>query len=139
MLEVISERAGHHQSVAPAGTFTGEVWRDLMREHGNGPAIGSLFFAPSARTYWHVHEGGQLLIAMAGGGWVGDADGVVRLAPGQMVWTPADVSHWHGASADQYLVYTTISWGKAIWASSVSEQDYRLMTDAGSQQHGPRP
>jgi quercetin dioxygenase-like cupin family protein len=133
VLEIIPG-PGAHRSVAPTDSFTGEVWRDLVREHGNGPAIGSLFFAPLARTHWHTHEGGQLLIAMVGAGWVGDADGVVPLTPGNMVWTPAEVSHWHGASADQYLVYTTISWGAAIWASPVSEQEYRLHTESGSKE-----
>lgn len=133
MLEIIPAPDGH-RSVAPTDSFTGEVWRDIVRAHGNGPAIGSLFFAPSARTHWHAHEGGQLLIPLAGKGWVGGDDGVVHLAPGQMVWTPPGVRHWHGASVDQYLVYTTVSWGKPNWELPVSEQEYGLATGSNSQQ-----
>jgi quercetin dioxygenase-like cupin family protein len=125
VLEVIHGTGGRPSTVA-TGTFTGEVRRDPVRDadHGHGPAIGNVFFAPGARTYWHVHEAGQLLIAVAGAGWVGDADGATRLGAGDMVWTPAGVRHWHGASADQYLVHTSISMGDAEWQSEVSEEDY---------------
>jgi quercetin dioxygenase-like cupin family protein len=140
VLEIIPSSV-RHRSVAPTDRFSGEVWRDLDREHGDGPAIGSLFFAPSARTHWHVHESGQLLIVLAGAGLVGDADGAIEIVAGNMVWTPAGVSHWHGASPDQYLAYTTVSWGAAIWAYPVSEQEYRnteeKVMNGGSAVSGP--
>jgi quercetin dioxygenase-like cupin family protein len=124
VLEVIHQTGGRPSTVQ-TGTFTGDVRRDPVRDADHGPAIGNVFFAPGARTYWHVHEAGQLLIAVAGAGWVGDADGAVRLGAGDMSWTPAGVSHWHGASADQYLVHTSISMGGAEWQSEVSQEEYR--------------
>lgn len=126
MLEV-THGTSRRPSTVQTGTFTGDVRRDPVRnaDGGHGPAIGNVFFAPGARTYWHVHEEGQLLIAVAGAGWVADADGAVGLSAGDMIWTPAGVSHWHGASASQYLVHTSISMGGAEWQAEVSEEEYR--------------
>jgi quercetin dioxygenase-like cupin family protein len=125
MLEVIRWTGGRPATVQ-TGTFTGEVRRDPIRDEdgGEGPALGNVFFAPGARTFWHVHEAGQLLIAVAGWGWVGDDDGVVRLATGDMVWTPPGVRHWHGAAADSFLVHTSLSMGGAEWQAEVSEEEY---------------
>ena len=87
MLTVMRGTSGR-PSTNRAGTCTGEVWRDPVRDTDRWPSIGNLFLAPSARTYWHVHLQGQLVIAVAGAGGVADDDGAVRLAAGDMVWTP---------------------------------------------------
>lgn len=125
MLDVIRATAGR-PSTAQSGTFTGVVWRDAIRElDASGPAIGNVFFAPGARTYWHVHDAGQLLIAAAGSGWVVDEDGAAMLAAGDMVWVPAGVRHWHGASAEQYLVHTSVSTtGDTDWQVAVTDEEF---------------
>ena len=118
-------RGGSGQPSARAeGTFTGEVWRDAVMRPGDGPSIGNNFFAPGARTYWHSHEGGQLLIVLAGEGLVGEADGIVRVTAGDLIWTPPGVRHWHGASAERYLLHTGVTLGGAGWQEPVTDHDY---------------
>lgn len=107
------------------GTFTGEVWRDTVLPKQDGIGIGDVFFTPGARTHWHTHEGGQLLIILAGEGLIGDDDGVVRVAAGDKVWTPPGVRHWHGATPDRYMMHTGISIAGVDWADAVTDAEYR--------------
>ena len=71
MLTVIKGRSDVPSGLAQ-GTFTGEAWRDTLLPPEDGVAVGNVFFAPCARTFWHSHVGGQLLIVLAGSGFVGD-------------------------------------------------------------------
>ena len=106
------------------GTFTGEVWADTVLSRRDGVNVGDVFFAPGARTHWHAHEGGQLLLVTAGEGLVGSDDGVVRVSAGDKIWTPPGVRHWHGATADRYMVHTGISLASVDWADAVTEAEY---------------
>ena len=46
-------------------TFTGTVHMDPVLDTGK-VVINTVIFTPGARTYWHSHPGGQLLIVTAG-------------------------------------------------------------------------
>jgi quercetin dioxygenase-like cupin family protein len=117
-------------SVRGGETFTGEVWRDTVLPTTDGTTIGNVYFTPCARTHWHTHEGGQILIVVAGEGYVGDADGAVRITAGDTVWTPPGVRHWHGASPERAMLHTAIAFGAVDWQEAVSDADYP--TDEGS-------
>jgi quercetin dioxygenase-like cupin family protein len=116
-------------SARAEGTFTGEVWRDTVLPRQDGVGIADVFFAPGARTHWHAHVGGQILIVLAGEGFVGDEEGVVRVSTGDTIWTPPGVRHWHGASPDRYMIHTGISLAGVNWLEPVTDETY---TAAGS-------
>jgi quercetin dioxygenase-like cupin family protein len=80
---------------------------------------------PGARSYWHTHEGGQLLLIVAGQGIVADDEEAEVVGAGDTVWTPPGVRHWHGASADRYLVHTSISMRGTTWHEAVTDEQYR--------------
>jgi len=88
---------------------------------------GLVNFAPGARTVWHTHPAGQLLIVTAGQGWVQE-DGKDRRAinPGDAVWIPPHVKHWHGATATgpmSHIAITYIEGGKNVdWLEAVSDE-----------------
>lgn len=104
-------------------TFTGEVWKDgFIRQDGVG--VATVHFAPCARTHWHTHEGGQLLIIIAGEGVIGDESGEVLVSAGEMAWTPGGTPHWHGAADNRNMVHTAISIGTADWRDPVSDETY---------------
>lgn len=66
-------------------------------------------FEPSARTAWHAHERGQLLICTEGYGYVGYRDGrLVELRPGTSCWTDAAEDHWHGAGPAAALTHVAV-------------------------------
>jgi quercetin dioxygenase-like cupin family protein len=109
-----------------AKTFTGEVWADpVMSQTPEGNTIGSVTFTPGARTYWHHHTGGQVLVVTAGLGWVcaeGSSPELVRA--GDVIWTPPGERHWHGATANTILTHLAISIGPTQWLDEVPDGDY---------------
>ena len=58
---------------------------------------GSVTFEPGARSAWHTHPLGQILIVTAGTGWVQQEGGKKQeIKPGDVIWTPPGMKHWHG-------------------------------------------
>jgi quercetin dioxygenase-like cupin family protein len=96
-------------------------------------SLGLVSFAPSARTVWHTHPSGQLLIVTTGQGWV-QQDGRDRqvINPGDVVWVPAGVKHWHGATQTSPMSHLAVSYmvnGKNVdWMEHVSDEQYRQQT-----------
>lgn len=106
-------------------TFTGEVWADPVLDDTGHAMINSVFFAPGARTHWHRHGAGQILVVTSGQGRVCSRDGeAATIRVGDTVWIPADEEHWHGADADSYLVHLAISLDATDWLEPVSDEDY---------------
>jgi quercetin dioxygenase-like cupin family protein len=121
-MHLIPERSGK-PSVRRTETFTGEVWADPVS--GDDPVVNLVAFAPRARTYWHRHEGGQLIVATHGSGFVVREDGLGGpIQAGQSVWTPAGEMHWHGAGPDSLLTQTAYSFGPTEWLHEVSDEEY---------------
>jgi alkylhydroperoxidase/carboxymuconolactone decarboxylase family protein YurZ len=81
----------------PSSNFTGDVWLNPVFG-GDGTSqltCGLVRFTPGARTNWHSHANGQLLVCVDGIGLVGTRDGkTVVLRAGESVWTPADEVHF---------------------------------------------
>lgn len=106
-------------------TFTGTVWADEVMGAQDGVLINSVTFTPGARTNWHTHGQGQVLIVTAGEGRVVSTEGqswVIRA--GDVVHIPAGEKHWHGAGPDTLLAHTAISLGDTDWLEPVSPEDY---------------
>ena len=86
-------------------------------------------FDPGARTAWHTHPLGQTLIITMGCGWV-QVEGGPReeVLPGDVVWFPPGVKHWHGATSTQGMTHIAISEaldGKTVdWMEKVTDQQY---------------
>ena len=122
---VIPGKQPHAPSERRGPTFTGEVWADPILPATDGVVINDVTFTPGAHTFWHSHEGGQVLQVTAGEGLVcaeGQAPRVVRA--GDTVWTPPGERHWHGATSGSIMSHTAISLGTTEWAEEVSDTDY---------------
>lgn len=131
--KVTVARAGSTPSaVGPAEHFTGSVRVD-SRFKGTDPARvggGIVTFEPSARTAWHTHPLGQTLIVVSGVGRVQHWDGPVQeIRPGDVVWIPPGVKHWHGASPTVAMSHVAISEslnGNGVtWMEHVSDEQYQ--------------
>ncbi|MCC6177207.1 MAG: cupin domain-containing protein [Chloroflexi bacterium] len=90
---------------------------------------GLVTFEPGARSVWHTHPGGQILIVTAGTGWVQEEGGQkIEIKPGDVIWTPPGVKHWHGASATNgmsHIAITNAVDGRAVdWLEQVSDEQY---------------
>lgn len=131
--DVVVQRAGSQApSIGAARNFTGSVRVD-GRFQGSAPARvsgGTVTFEPGARTAWHTHPLGQTLIVTAGAGLVQHWGGAIQeIRPGDTVWIPPGVKHWHGASAMTGMTHVAISEaqdGKTVdWLEHVSDEQYR--------------
>jgi quercetin dioxygenase-like cupin family protein len=70
----------------------------------------SVTFEPGARTFWHKHPLGQMLIVTAGCGWVQrDGAPVEEIRPGDVVWIEPHEKHWHGATATTSMTHISVS------------------------------
>ncbi|CAE6859817.1 cupin domain-containing protein [Paraburkholderia domus] len=129
-LEII--RVGSQPSgKVPAGNFTGSVRVDSMFR-GTAPSRlggGTVTFEPGARTAWHTHPLGQILIVTAGVGEVQQwGHPRQEIHPGDIVWIPAGVKHWHGASPTTGMTHIAIAEaldGKSVeWMEKVTDEQY---------------
>jgi quercetin dioxygenase-like cupin family protein len=92
-------------------------------------AGNSVTFEPGARTAWHTHPLGQVLIVTAGCGRAQREGGPVEeIRPGDIVWFAPGEKHWHGASPTTAVTHIAIQEaldGKAVdWMEKVSDEDY---------------
>ncbi len=115
----------------PKENFVGSVSVKMLVE-GESPSnltCGSVAFSPGARSNWHTHPRGQLLIVTDGEGLVQEWGKPARkIKNGDVIWTPPNVKHWHGASRKMALTHSAVTEtldGKAvIWMERVSDEDY---------------
>ena len=112
---------------APAHNFTGDVYVDPIHQ-GQEPSrmtISLVRFTPGAHTHWPSHAVGQTLHCTGGAGLVVTRDGtVIRLRPGDTVWTPPGEQHWHGAGPDSIMTHLATSLGTTTWLDEVSADEY---------------
>jgi quercetin dioxygenase-like cupin family protein len=128
-LKVNHGREPGARSLPRSDTFTGTVLADPVMEGIPGTMIGSVSFPPGARTDWHHHERGQILIVTSGGGFAHTRAGVTApLAAGDVVWFEPGEEHWHGAGPHSYLVHIAISLGTTEWLDKVTDEDYGAAT-----------
>lgn len=121
---VTQGRVPGRPSEQKTATFTGAVHMDPVMS-ADGVMVNTVVFTPGARTYWHSHPGGQLLIVTAGRGVVADRDGEAHVVgSGDVIWAEAGEEHWHGACGDSLLVHTAVSHGTTQWRDEVGEDDY---------------
>lgn len=115
--------------------FTGSVRIDAPFQ-GGPPARMSgatVTFEPSARTACHTHPLGQTLIVTAGLGWAQVEGGPVEeIRPGDAVWFPPQVKHWHGATKTTGVTHIASAEkldGKAVdWLEKVTDEQYTAPT-----------
>lgn len=115
----------------PEANFTGDVRVERLYDavdpsHSSG---GFVTFAPGARTAWHSHPGGQILIVTAGTGHVQLwGQPIQDIQVGDVVKIPAGVKHWHGASPNAPMTHLGITEqrdGNAVqWMEKVSDEQY---------------
>jgi 4-carboxymuconolactone decarboxylase len=114
-----------------AENFTGPVRVDpLFQPSAPARAAGALVtFDPGARTAWHSHPLGQILIVTAGTGRVQRwGDQIDEIRQGDVVWIPPGQKHWHGAAPNSSMAHIAIVeqlGGKSVeWMEKVSDAQY---------------
>ena len=125
-------RAGEQASVTgPAEYFTGRVRLDPLTAATADLNTSTLYvtFEPGARSAWHTHPAGQYLVVTAGVGRTQEwGKSVQELRPGDVVWCPPGVKHWHGAAPSTAMTHMAITGTKngnnVSWMEKVSDEQY---------------
>jgi len=126
------KRAGSQPSgKGQADFFTGAVRVDPLFQastpwQSRGSAVS---FEPGARSAWHAHPLGQVLIVMVGVGRVQNEGGEVQeIRPGDVVWIPPGIKHWHGAAPTTGMTHIAITEAKdgnaTTWMEKVTDEQY---------------
>jgi quercetin dioxygenase-like cupin family protein len=126
------QRAGSQPSAkGSAEYFTGSVRIDPLIPTTAPARLGGAIvtFEPGARTAWHTHPLGQMLIVTAGCGLVQSEGGpVMKMRPGDVVWCPPGEKHWHGATPTTGMSHIALLEsldGKAVeWMEHVTDEEY---------------
>jgi len=113
------------------GYFSGEAYLQplLAKDKNNDFVLGSVTFEPGARTNWHKHPKGQVLIVTEGEGLNQEKGKPVQIIrKGDIINVPENVEHWHGASANSKMVHIAITNylgdTNAIWLNPVTSEEY---------------
>ncbi|KPY86824.1 cupin domain-containing protein [Pseudomonas syringae pv. tagetis] len=92
-------------------------------------SAGYVTFQPGARSNWRTHPLGQMLVVTMGAGWVQqEGAGKQVIKPGDVIWTPPGVKHWHGATSTTGVTHMAIQ--EALddegveWLEPVTEAQY---------------
>jgi quercetin dioxygenase-like cupin family protein len=110
--------------------FVGNAWLQqmVMPDSTNPTQVGVVTFEPGARSNWHLHPAGQILLITVGTGYYQEKDSPKRIIKkGEVVKCPANVQHWHGASKDEELIQVAITnshKGAPVWLQPVTEEEY---------------
>ncbi len=129
-IEVIS---GPARTVNPGAItyFSGHVQVEQLfgAQADRSYSGGSVTFQPGARSAWHTHPKGQILLVTAGTGLVQEWGKTAQtISAGDVVWIPPGIKHWHGATPSSSLTHLALQDvvdGKAVdWMEQVSDAQY---------------
>ena len=118
---------------AYAPYFIGQSYLNALTTPDDYLPIHNVTFEPGCRNNWHVHHaskgGGQVLICVDGEGWYQEeGKPAQRLHPGDVVEIPANVKHWHGASANSWFSHLAFEYpGENTsneWLEPVNDEQY---------------
>ena len=117
--------------LGPAENFTGNAWNTALVANDStyNTVIGNVYFEPGARSNWHTHPSGQILIITDGVGYH-QIKGQPRqtIKKGDVIQCPPNVLHWHGASPDtgllQMYILPKTEKGIVQWLQPVTDEEY---------------
>lgn len=115
----------------PAKWFTGTAYPTALMAADSiyTTLAGNVYFEPGARSHWHLHPAGQILIITDGIGYHQiEGQPIEIIKKGDVIKCPPNTKHWHGASADVGLqqLYFIPNTEKGIveWMEPVTDEEY---------------
>jgi quercetin dioxygenase-like cupin family protein len=112
----------------PAEWATGDAWADVIHRGEDPSRIrGNIVrFSPGAHTAWHAHSLGQTLYIVEGIALIQSRGGkILQAHPGDVVHTPPNEEHWHGAGPDRFMVHLALWENDDVsWLEHVTDAEY---------------
>lgn len=92
--------------------------------------IANVAFEAGARTLWHTHQVGQVFIVTDCESFYQEhGKKAQRIIKGDVVYIPADVEHWHGATASTgmtHIAITNFDGDELVtWFEPVTDEDFK--------------
>jgi quercetin dioxygenase-like cupin family protein len=116
----------------PKDWFSGNAFLTplVAKDKNNEFSVGSVTFEAGARTNWHIHPKGQVLMVIEGNGFYQEKGKSARpIKIGDVINIPESVEHWHGASATNKMIHIAITNYKddvqVTWLQPVTDEEYR--------------
>lgn len=116
------------------GNFTGDVWVSMLTsiDTANNTSVGNVTFAPKARSNWHYHPSGQILLVTDGIGYYQEKGKAIRLIrKGDVVKCAANVTYWHGAFPESSMSHIALGpnngKGAVVWLEKVTDEEYNKL------------
>lgn len=113
--------------------FTGSVYPTALVDSDSiyNTLVGNVYFEPGARSNWHSHPSGQILIITDGVGYHQiEGKPIQIIKKGDIVKCPPNVKHWHGASPDiglqQLYIIPKTERGIVHWSEVVTDEQYSI-------------
>jgi quercetin dioxygenase-like cupin family protein len=113
--------------------FTGNAYPTALVDADSiyNTLVGNVYFEPGARSNWHSHPAGQILIITDGIGYHQiEGQPIEIIKKGSVVKCPPNVRHWHGASADvglqQLYIIPNTEKGIVEWNEAVTDEQYSI-------------
>ncbi|QCK15206.1 cupin domain-containing protein [Mangrovivirga cuniculi] len=135
--EAEEENMDHSEPIFPKGEkgsseyFTGNAYNYglVSIDSVYTTLVGNVYFEPGARSNWHTHPGGQILIITDGEGYHQiEGEPIQVMKRGDVVKCPPNTKHWHGASPESSLqqMYIVPNTEKGIvnWMEPVTDEVY---------------
>jgi quercetin dioxygenase-like cupin family protein len=132
----MEETKSQNELVFPKGeritnsNFTGTAYLQPLIDADslNTISVGNVTFEAGARSKWHIHPAGQILLAIDGEGYYQEKGKPKQiLKKGDTLKCPPDIPHWHGATADSHFVQVAITGrekGETVWLEEVTDKIY---------------
>ncbi len=118
--------------ISTTDNHTGTVWLTELNAADStfNYSIAVASFAPNAKLDWHIHPGGQILLATVGTGYYQEKGKAIQIVhKGDVIKCAPGVEHWHGATPTTdftYLATTPTQKGKTVWLKRVTDAEYNL-------------
>jgi quercetin dioxygenase-like cupin family protein len=119
----------------PKEWFSGNafIFPLVAKDKNNEFSAGSVTFEPGARTNWHTHPKGQVLIVIEGNGFYQEKGKPAQpIKKGDVVNIPENVEHWHGGSAISKMIHIAITNYKdkeqVTWLQAVTDEEYNQIS-----------
>lgn len=116
----------------PTDWFTGDAFLTplVAKDKNNEFSSGAVTFEPGARTHWHTHPKGQVLIVIEGTGYYQEKGKKGQnITKGDVVNIPENTEHWHGATATTKMVHIAITNYKddvqVTWLQPVTDAEFQ--------------
>jgi quercetin dioxygenase-like cupin family protein len=112
-------------------TFTGTVWVHplVAKDSIFNLVVGSVAFEPGARSFWHTHQAGQILLITDGVGYTQEKGKPIQvIRKGEVITCMPNVEHWHGASPTNAMTHISLNpnadRGVVTWLQPVTDAQY---------------